>query len=52
VLVVDAIGRGELRFSSEPEEGEELLFPSDLLIKSGSVITIGDSLTGTFGVVS
>jgi len=48
-IVVDDFGRGELDFSCDPDDDDELPFPADFPeISEGSLVTIGDVLHGAF----
>ena len=48
-MVVNSAGDGRLKYSTEPNDADEAQFPDGFpTIDAGSVITIGDLVSGTF----
>ncbi len=50
-ITTDANGRGKLKFRSDPDDGDEQIFPTDFVaLIAGDVIGVGGVLTGTLVV--
>jgi Ca2+-binding RTX toxin-like protein len=47
-MLTDGSGNGELHLSSNPEDADELPWPTGLVVTTGSTISIGSDLSGTF----